>query len=339
MKHSITKCNEDLYRSNTFDFYFRDMRICVLDIETTGLNPSRNKFILGGLYDCSTHTMHQFFAENRSEEQEALAGFLSELDSFDMVITYNGRHFDIPFIEKRLKTLYNDHEQDITGAPRSDNRLLQYNLDLYLAVNGHSPLKHFIPNLKQKTVENYMGLWHHRKDEISGAESVDLYNAYEKSGEIALRDKILLHNSDDVIQLTRLSKVTDKCDFHKAMYYLGFPAGSLTIRRIHTGRDFITAEGIQRKTPTDYRCFMSGDFPVDAQFDRTDRTFSITIPAVRDSGMLIADLEAFGINSSDFAIYPGYGSGFLILEDPQGHRHMEINHFIKEFIKKFLLEI
>ena len=81
------------------------MRTGVLDIETTGLDPSRNRFILGGLYDCSTCTIHQYFAEKRSEEPEALAGFLSVLDSLDMVITYNGRHFDMPFIEKRLRAV------------------------------------------------------------------------------------------------------------------------------------------------------------------------------------------------------------------------------------------
>ena len=79
---------------------------------------------------------------------------------------------------------------------------MPYNLDLYLVLNGHSPIKKFVPNLKQKTVENYMGLWQSRTDEISGAESVELYNTYEKTGREDLESKILLHNSDDVIQLT-----------------------------------------------------------------------------------------------------------------------------------------
>ena len=51
-------------------------------------------------------------------------------------------------------------------------------------LNGHSPIKRFVPNLKQKTVENYMGLWQSRDDEISGAESVELYNVYEKNHDL-----------------------------------------------------------------------------------------------------------------------------------------------------------
>ena len=49
-----------------------------------------------------------------------------------------------------------------------------------------------------------MGLWQSRDDEISGAESVELYNTYEKIQDPALGEKILLHNSDDILQLSRL---------------------------------------------------------------------------------------------------------------------------------------
>ena len=168
MKHITLKTEEKLYQSRTLDFYFKGMRIGVLDIETTGLNPAVNHFILGGLYSVPEGTLHQFFAETRAEEEEALSGYLDILQDLDLVITYNGRHFDLPFVEKRWRRY--------SGASAA----LPYNLDLYLVLNGHSPIKRFVPNLKQKTVENYMGLWQSRDDEISGAESVELYNVYEK---------------------------------------------------------------------------------------------------------------------------------------------------------------
>ena len=339
MKYSTVRYSEELYRNNIYDFYFSGMRTGVLDIETTGLDPSRNRFILGGLYDCGTCTIHQYFAEKRSEEPEALAGFLSVLDSLDMVITYNGRHFDMPFIEKRLRAV-SEASGSVSGMQLPcDTYNMPYDLDLYLVLNGHSPIRRFVPNMKQKTVENYMGLWQDRKDEISGAESVELYDRYEKTGDDALKEKILLHNSDDILQLTRLTKVINKCDFHKAMFYLGFPAGPLTISKIRTGRDYIDISGIQRTCAVDYRSFMGLSCPADARFSSTDRTFTIRLPAVRDSGLLIVDLEAFGIDKSGFSIYPGYGSGFLVIEDPSGHRHMEINHFIKEFLRGFMMDM
>lgn len=322
MKHLTTHLNEDIYSDSILDFYFKNMSIGVLDIETTGLNPSRNKFVLGGLLDIQKKTMHQVFAENRGEEAAALERFVALAADFDMVVTYNGRHFDMPFISKRSKVF---GIKDIEP----------YNLDLYLMVNGHSPIKKFLPNLKQKTVESYMGLWQSRTDEISGAESVELYNSYEKSADPQLEKKILLHNSDDVLQLARLMKVVGKCDFHKAMFHLGFPVDSLTVKKINIERDFMTVSGIQRTSHTEYRGFSLGDYPVEASFSRRSSDFYIKIPVIRDSGLVIADLEAAGLNPEEFHIYPSCSSGFLVLEDHNKKNFMEINHFIKSFIQAF----
>ena len=132
MKHLTMKYEGALYTSSLLDFYFSGMRTGVLDIETTGLNPARNKFILGGLLDLQTMTMHQYFAENRGEERQVLEDFAEKVSGLDMVITYNGRHFDMPFIDRRLQRF-------------SAGSCTPYDLDLYLVVNGHSPIKKFVP--------------------------------------------------------------------------------------------------------------------------------------------------------------------------------------------------
>lgn len=324
MKHLTTVYDEPLYSSRILDFYFGGMNIGILDIETTGLNPARNKFILGGLYNCREKIVHQVFAENRAEEKTALQCYLDEICKTDIVITYNGKHFDMPFIYKRMQA----HSIMV-------NEAMPYNLDLYLVLNGHSPIKKFVPNLKQKTVENYMGLWQSRSDEISGAESVELYNRFEKTHEPELENKILLHNSDDVRQLTRLLKVTCKCDFHKAMYHLGFPAGSLVVGKIATERSLLLISGVQRNEPFDYIGFSFNDQPVEIHFNSIVRTFSIKVPVIRQSGLGIVDLEALGLDTDQFEIYPTYSSGFLVIEQNSQKNCMEINHFIKAFIKLF----
>jgi hypothetical protein len=299
------------------------MKTGVLDIETTGLNPSKNKFILGGLYNKDQKTVHQLFAESRDDEKEALAAYLDEIYKMDMIITYNGKHFDMPFIEKRAAA----HDLPLKPMP--------YNLDLYLVLNGHSPVKKFVPNLKQKTVENYMGLWVNRKDEISGGESVELYDQYEKTGDPQLEEKILLHNSDDIMQLARLLKIVNKCDFHRAMYHLGFPAGPLNITKLRVERDHLLVQGIQRKVNMDYMGFFWNDQPVESRFTSADNSFYFKIPVIRQSGLVIADLQAMGIDTSDFKKYPSYNSGFLVLEQESQRNHMEINHFIMDFINLF----
>ena len=191
---------------------------------------------------------------------------------------------------------------------------LPYNLDLYLVLNGHSPIKRFVPNLKQKTVENYMGLWQSRDDEISGAESVELYNVYEKNHDPALGEKILLHNSDDILQLSRLLPVIGKSDFHKAMAALGFPAGPLTVRKISIGKDRLTISGQQRTCRLDYMGFQFHDLAVQSRFSGKNADFTLEVPLIRDSGLGILDLRAAGLDERTFEKYPGCSSGFLIVE-------------------------
>ena len=323
MRHLTARYDEDIYSGTMFGFYFGGLKIGVLDIETTGLDPSRSRFILGGLLDVESRTLHQFFAENRSEEKEALKAFVDETAGLDMVITYNGRHFDMPFINRRL-------------AAFSAERCEPYDLDIYLVLNGHSPIRKFVPNLRQKTVENYMGLWQSRTDEISGLESVELYDRYEKTGDEELARRILLHNSDDVIQLTRLLKVLEKSDIHKAMFHLGFPAGPLDVESIKLGSDLLTVSGRQRSVSIDYIGFTISTGASEIRFDSRQADFYMKFPLIRDSGLAIIDLKAAGLDTAGFEIYPTYGSGFLVVEDHGKVNHMETNHFVKSFISSFI---
>ena len=326
MKKIIEHYDENIYSSSTFDFYFGGLRAGVLDIETTGLNPAQNKFILGGLFDLQTKTIYQYFAESRHEEEATLAAFLEEVSKLDLVITYNGRHFDLPFMQKRM------NKYGMSGE-------LPYNLDLYLVINGHSPIKKLVPNLKQKTVENYMGLWQSRADEISGGESVELYNRYENTGSSELEEKILLHNSDDVLQLSRLIKVLSKCDVHKAMYHLGFPVGGLTVEKIRTESNNLVVTGKQRCNAIDYMGFSFEDWPVESKFDSKSGKFIMKIPVIRDSGLCLVDIDASGLDRAEFEKYPSCSSGFLVLEDHNERNFMETNHFIKAFLKLFMERI
>ncbi|MBQ0079218.1 MAG: ribonuclease H-like domain-containing protein [Eubacterium sp.] len=324
MKHIVRTIDEPIYTSPLLDFYFEGLTVGTLDIETTGLSATRNKYILGGLYNCETKEFHQFFAENRDEESDALNAYIEELSKLDVVVTYNGKHFDIPFIEARYRRL-NGHDIPVK---------MPFNFDIYLLLNGHSPVKHFVPNLKQKTIENYLGLWDRRSDEISGAESVEMYNEYERTADPELERQILLHNSDDVLQLVRLMKIIAKCDFHKGMYKCGFPVGRFTINKVHVGRDHMAFSGFNRGEPLDYRCYSVGDYPAHAVFDGRHREFEVKVPIIREHGMAIIDLFAAGIDDGPFKAYPTCDSGFLAVEAASSQNHMEINHFIKAYMNK-----
>ena len=326
MEHIIHEVNEKLYSSSLWDFYFSGARTGILDIETTGLTRERDLFILGGLYLPREERLHLVFAEKPEEEKAALSEYMELVRSCDTVVTYNGRHFDMPFLRARCAKNGVRFGRD------------PYDLDLYQVLNGHSPLRRLIPNLKQKTVENYMGLWQDRTDEISGADSVEMYWRYVRTGEKSLKEKILLHNSDDVMQLSRLLPAIAKSDFHKAMAHMGFPAGSpssgMKVQSIRLCRDQLQVRGLQGESALEYRCFSMGDLPLCAVFEKAEKTFAVDVPIVRRSGIAAADVRSAGLDEKPFEKYPGFGSGFLVLQEKNDVKYMEINHFILAVLRR-----
>ncbi len=317
------------YQSRLLDFYIGNIdssKIGVLDIETTGLSPRTSQFILGGLliYTDSGATLKQYFAESLEEEKDTLIAFLDDIKNLDVVITYNGKHFDLNFLKIRMQRLniYPDYQ-------------FPYNLDLYLLLNGHSSLRKLLPNLKQKTVENFMGLWSARTDEISGAESVEMYQRFLVTQSEELRRLIMLHNSDDVLQLSQLLPVLEKSDIHKAFFSLGFPIGDLHISKISFESKDIKISGHQ-KNPLTYCAYDLDNCPCSLNFNRFSEEFYVNLPIIRKSGLIIADTKAFEKDFSDLQKYDTYDNGFVVLKQGNSINYMETNHFIKILMERIL---
>jgi len=336
MKHIIEDWQQDICRSALWNFYFDGLRTGVLDIETTGLDPSRCSFILGGIYDVQDRKLHQVLAASRAEEAPALTEYMDILEQLDVVITYNGKHFDIPFTDARLRKFPETKRFSCGGL---------YDFDLYQVLRRYSPIPKLVPNMKQKTIENYMGLWETRADEISGAESVALYNQYETTADPDAEVRILLHNNDDVRQLTRLTRAVTKSDLHRAMFHIGFPvkAGPVTliVTEIRLRQDRLAFRGTQNRGSVTYTGFEYNGWPVSSRF--AEGSFELSLPVIRRSGLAVIDLEAAGLSGpltggDSFEIYPGCASGFLVIGDGTGVRYRETNHFIKKFIEKYTEE-
>lgn len=64
-----------------------------------------------------------------------------------------------------------------------------------------------LSDCKLKTIEKYLGIY--REDTISGKESIDLYKEYYVSQDIDLKEKILLHNYEDIYYLGIIFKIKD----------------------------------------------------------------------------------------------------------------------------------
>lgn len=328
MEYIKKKIEYPLYQSRTFQLYFQNMDIGILDIETTGLSPKNSAFVLGGLVTPEKDGLkvEQFFSENFTQEQETLKAFWKAASEKDVLITFNGQHFDLPFMRERLNAVVIDYP---------------FHLDLYLMIKKFSPIRKFLPNLKQKTIENYMGLWQYRKDEISGKDSVDLYFRFLSEKNTELKDKILLHNHDDIVQLYRLLNVLEKTEFHKAMFCQGFPVKAvatklpdLIVDNILIRSDRLAVSGRQRRNPVEYHSYEYNGAMCHMQFDKSSKKFFVQFPVMEQSGMILLDMESLDFCPEIMNRYPSCQEGFLILQDTEKINYMEINHFIKLFIER-----
>lgn len=197
--------------------------ILIFDIETTGLHHQHCEVILIGYFYVKNgcYYIEQIFAETPNEEKELLEKFKIVSSKFNYLLSYNGNSFDIPFLNSRYQKYHLDYLLDKS-----------LNIDLLRVARLLSKtLK--LENYKLKTVEQFLGIY--RKDEISGKESVELYNRYIFSPNAHLKEVILLHNFEDILYL---AKVADLLYYQKHDDWCNLPILFLYDKRRYYIRDF-----------------------------------------------------------------------------------------------------
>jgi uncharacterized protein YprB with RNaseH-like and TPR domain len=164
---------------------FRDSA-CFFDIETTGLDQHRDRVTTVSFHqDGETDTLvaGEDLTADALREQFAPA---------DVVVTFNGKRFDVPFLETSF-----DLDIDL---PHLD---LLYTCKK-LGLSG---------GLKQ--VEQDVGIERDRPD-ISGRDAVRLWHEYEAGSEDAL-DTLVSYNREDTVNLQRLLD-TVTSDLHEQVF-------------------------------------------------------------------------------------------------------------------------
>lgn len=186
-----------------------------LDIETTGFSRAKAEVYLIGcayLQDQQLVT-EQFFSDsqntaidgsttqdsptNRFEQERALLTELSAFCSrvsFDTVITFRGLNFDLPFLNSRCARL----GLEPMFQPDYDNK--NY-VDLYAIYSAYRPIFQ-LPNLKQKTLEAFLGMA--RDDEYDGGALIKVYQAYLKTPADRTERLLLQHNLEDLRGMAKL---------------------------------------------------------------------------------------------------------------------------------------
>ncbi|MBQ8590301.1 MAG: ribonuclease H-like domain-containing protein [Firmicutes bacterium] len=329
-----------LYTSAAWRLYTEGLTVGFLDLETTGLSRRRDHIILGGLLrtasdlNRSDTKLIQLLCDHPGEEKAMLTEFWNELKQCQVIVTYNGETFDLSFLKQRFFRY---------GIVSEEEMPLFLSVDLYRVFQNNCPMASLLSDLRQKTVEDALGLTDQRTDRIDGAESVTLYEQYaainmsaapsEKDSCTKLGDLILLHNSDDIIQLTRLMKILDKVDFHTYMNRKGFLilSGDLRIKtdRISLTQKELCIEGDTWNLSRDLDIF-TPSFRISHNSVLKRLTVRISLMYLQDC--IIADLETLPGDYSSLMRYPGYESGYLILHQDHHLDRAATNHMIKVFL-------
>jgi len=160
-----------------------------MDIETMGLDGV--PLILIGVARTSGSKVEtiQFLLRDLNEEKAALESYFSLYHDKTLLVSFNGRSFDAPFIRRRMK-----HHHLYYPDPA-------HHLDLLYPVRYN--WKSQLPNCQLQTLERYL-FDLERVDDVPGHLVPDYYRTYLHEGNIGPLVPILEHNRMDVVTLIRL---------------------------------------------------------------------------------------------------------------------------------------
>jgi uncharacterized protein YprB with RNaseH-like and TPR domain len=161
-----------------------------MDVESTGLG-SNPLFLIGVMvWENDGFVVRQYFARSYAEECAVVARFLELMGACQLLVTFNGKSFDWPYIKARAAA---------TGAGRNVSEFLH--LDLLHA--GRRAWKHQLPNCRLQTLERHI-CGRIRTGDIPSAEIPEAYHAFVRTGDAFQMVPALEHNKLDLITLADL---------------------------------------------------------------------------------------------------------------------------------------
>lgn len=160
-----------------------------LDLETLGLF-SRPVILFGiARVHAGQVEIEQHLVRDPAYERGALAGALRALDDAGLLVSFNGRSFDVPYLAERAAFYGIDHV------------IPTHHLDLLPIVRRLWRTR--LSDCRLGTVEADV-LGHERSDDLPSAMVPEFYWAYYRSGNPGPLVPILAHNREDLVSMVRL---------------------------------------------------------------------------------------------------------------------------------------
>jgi len=148
-------------------------QLAYLDIETTGLSQTYDEITTIVLYD---GLKIKYYVNGRN-----LDDFPKDIEKYKILVTYNGKCFDIPFIEEYFKITLSQIQIDL--------RYILHSLGYKGGLKG---------------CERQLGLSRGELKDVDGFFAVFLWQEYKKWNNLKALETLLAYNVEDVINLEQL---------------------------------------------------------------------------------------------------------------------------------------
>ena len=178
-------------------------RVLFWDIETTGFSRKYDSIYLMGYFywEGRRPMIEQHLAASTADELALLESFLQKMDDYELLVTFNGDAFDIPFVRERLRTM------------RISGELHPFSsLDLYKLYRPYAPFFRW-DSCKPKALERFLGI--DREDRMDGGELIEVFYEYSRTEDKRLEKALLLHNYEDILNLPILLRIQKYVDYLK----------------------------------------------------------------------------------------------------------------------------
>ncbi len=210
------------------------------DIETTGLSPEVSAITLIGCLD-DHGLIKQWFNEDGFSQKQILTDFFAYCNSYDTLISFNGTTFDLPFLKAKAKEFQ-----------MNDPFSMIHHEDFYQKLRSY---RHLIDTqrFRQKDLEQYVHF--QRKDRLSGKKIIKTYQDFLKTNDPTCKEKILLHNEEDLKGLFKISSL--QC-------YPSLKAGNFSVDQVKRSCDYLQVF-----------LTLSDPFPVSATFTKKEISLKV----------------------------------------------------------------
>lgn len=163
--------------------------VLFMDIETTGLS-SNPLFLIGIMcWDGGELVVRQFLARDYSEEKATIEQFARCLKKHRLLVTFNGKSFDMPYVKTRAAATL----VDLPAEPAHFD-LLHVSRRVW---------KGSLPDCKLQTLETRI-CRRPRYGDIPGERIPEAYHAFVRTGDARQMISILHHNMLDIVTMADL---------------------------------------------------------------------------------------------------------------------------------------